>query len=368
MSDPAELLGSRVESFRYELLDAADQVVRELVVTDPDRGVVGEVLPGGTIDIAETAEVIGSGSITMIPASPINWLNARIRVSYIGAGRVEPVLTALPRVPGQSMSPVGDTVSVSLLDKTSIPKADSYGEQFSVAAGVSPIDAATAVLASSGANNYLLDATTATLSAGMVWDAGTSKLKIVNDLLAAANYDPLIATPAGVLRGKAYTNPTARGVAWEFADTTQGVYLPTWTRPRDLSTVPNKLACIGRIPEGAAEGTVALVATATDTRTDSPFSYANRGNRWITAAPVQDVDYDGTLGTLQAIANRKLTDAQQVATEYEITHPWLPFGLRDVVTFANVRRGYTRALAVCTRQTIRLQPGGLITSTLKEVL
>jgi hypothetical protein len=106
------------------------------------------------------------------------------------------------------------------------------------------------------------------------------------------------------------------------------------------------------------------VATATDTDPASRFSFANRG-RWITPAPATDVPADSP-ATLAAIAQRKLTEAQQIAATYTIRHPWLPFTLNDVVEAYFPRSG-EQVRASVQRQTISLTAGGLIRTTMMGV-
>ena len=63
---------------------------------------------------------------------------------------------------------------------------------------------------------------------------------------------------------------------------------------------------------------------------------------------------------LDLIAERKLYEAQQVTETLTWTHPWLPIGINDVVVFG-VR-------AVTWKQSVRLEPGGLITSTARRLV
>lgn len=350
----SDLLHGRVEGWRYELVNAKLQVLREL----------SSILPGGTIDRTLDGEIAVSGNVTaeVSKLGDVYWQAQLIRVSYLLAGTAYPLVTGIPSAPSRANNPTADTVNVALFDRTQALSTDCFGETYTVLAGANPIEAAKAVVASVGELEVLADGYSGTLPASLSWDPAATKLQIVNDLLAAAGFFPVWADPLGRLRFTTYLLPQNRAISWDFADNAQGLYVPTWTHDKDVSNVPNRVV-VGGYTDGAV---AALVATATDTRPDSPFSYAARGNRWITRAPEFGVAFDGTPGGLQAIAERRLVEAQQVVESFTITHPWLPVGLNDAVLFTNRRSGTARA--TCQRQTIRLGVGQLVTSTFKVVL
>ena len=73
----ADFYGSRVESFRYDLLDLRNQKVDELQVS---------TAVSGSLDFSTQANPQGSGSATITPKTPINWLQQRVRVWYLTDG------------------------------------------------------------------------------------------------------------------------------------------------------------------------------------------------------------------------------------------------------------------------------------------
>lgn len=266
---------------------------------------------------------------------------------------VVPLITAIPRAPVEKHGYAGTSVDVELYDKTLILSDDRFGESYSLGAGTNIIEAVADVITSTGEPEPpLLTPSSKTLAAGMVWEAGTSKLKIVNDLLDAAGYFALYTDGHGRFHADPYTTPSSRPSQWNFANTT-AIYLATWTRDQDVFAIPNKYICVGR-----TEGdTAALTSTATD-EGDGPYSYESRG-RWITRV---DTNVEASNQTvLDMIAERRLYEAQQVTETFEFTHPWLPFGLNDVVEFNGTK-------AVVWKQSVKLQTGGLITSTARSLL
>ena len=344
--------GPRVERFRYDLLDLANQKVDELRVSTQ---------AAGSLDLSTQATPQGSGSATITPEASVDWLQHRVRVWYLADNDTEqPLITAIPKVPGDTWTATSHTQAVQLFDCTEAVNTDRYGYSYSLPAGTNIIDAAAAVVASTGEPGAVFEPSAQTLAAAMVWNASATKLQIVNDLLAAANYFALYADPLGRLRGIPYTAPASRPTRWVFSGGADNLYTPDWNTEADEYSVPNRYVCVSQALDN---GTV-WVATATDTDPASRFSFVNRG-RWITPAPATEVAADSQ-ATLAAIAQRKLTEAQQIAATYTIRHPWLPFGLNDVVQAYFPRTGETVRGSV-QRQTISLTAGGLVRSTFQAV-
>lgn len=340
----AELLSHRVEDYRVELLDLQDRVLGVLGAVDADAG---------TLDFSAHTTIRGSGNLTVQDPS-VDWLAHRVRVSYVLENESVPLITAIPRAPVEAHTAVGASVDVELYDKTLILSEDAYGASYGLPAGTTIVDAVEDVILSTGEPEeaLLLTHSDAVLASGMVWEAGTSKLRIVNDLLDAAGFFALYCDGLGRFRADPYTTPSTRPVEWVF-EGDRGLYLPEWTRDRDVFAVPNRFVCVGR-----SEGeTAALVSVAEDVDPESPFSYPSRG-RWITRT---DVDVEAASQTvLDLIAERRLFEAQRVTETFEFRHPWLPFGLNSVVEFSGGR-------AVVQKQSYRLAVGGLVTSTVRRL-
>jgi len=340
---------SRSESFKYELLDNSDRIVTTL----------NGVQDGGSFTDSVFNEVRGSASFTLTQTQSINWLKSRVRISHVYEGNAYPMITGIPSVPEQAFSDTEVTMNVDLFDKTIILRDDTYGVAYGVAAGTNIITKVIEIIQSTGETSIGLEGSTATLATGMVWDANTSKLKIVNDLLSASNYFALYCDGLGRYMATPYVAPDYRAVQYNFIDDADGMYLPAFTRNYDPFSVPNRYIVIGKT-DGAVE---AVVKTAIDTST-SDYSYNSRG-RWITLTET-DVDYVDA-ANLQAIADRKLSDARQIAEKFTISHPRLGFGLNDVVTFTNTKLGKT-VRAVCQAQSYSLKTGGLISSQIRTVV
>lgn len=349
-----DLYGHRQERYHIELLDLADTIVGEL---DGVRDNAGQ------LDFNVNTAIRGSGTLNLVTTGPIDWLTHRVRVSYL-LDDLDPIplITAIPRAPVEAHTDQGTTVDLELFDKTTILAEDQFPGAYGVDAGAHIIDTVRAIIASTGepASSLVAPTSTAVLARPMVWDAGTTKHRIINDLLDAGGFFAIHTDGWGRYRADDYVAAGHRAVAWEFTDDHRGLYLPTWRRDRDTVGVPNRYVCVGRTDGDTDEE--ALTAVAVDIDPTSPFSYPSR-QRWITRT---DTDVEASSQTvLDSIAARRLTDAQGVHETIEISTPWLPIGINDVVTFTHARLDSPRR-AIVQKQTVKLEVGGLWTTTLRS--
>jgi hypothetical protein len=199
----------------------------------------------------------------------------------------------------------------------------------------------------------------------MVWQAGTSKLQIANDMLSAAGCYPLWADLQGQFRVEPYRAPSTRPVVYEFLDDDDSIYLPSHSIEDDIYSVPNKYVAIA---SGSAS-TPGVIGIATNTNPASPFSYANRG-RWVTQVE-QSVEISVTTGTLQDAINAYATTALSKATPsmtIPIQHGSVPgLFLDDVVRFRRQGAGIDGHFSVASTS-IDFDPSALASTTLVEVV
>ena len=64
-------------------------------------GTLDGVKDGGSLDFSTSAEIKGSGNIDVQSFREINWLSSRVRISYSLNGVKLPLITAIPKAPGE---------------------------------------------------------------------------------------------------------------------------------------------------------------------------------------------------------------------------------------------------------------------------
>ena len=374
------LYGDRVTSYRWEVLTHAAGVDTLAGYLD------GVVEPSAQLSWSLYAAVKGTGSLKVNDLAAAAAGMLRIGALQLASARLRPVLVidGLPEIPlgvylfsaaPEAWSPAGRVYSLELLDRNTVLDQDRVDVSYTVAAGTQILQAVATVIASAGESITVDASQTATLASAMVWKAGTTKLQIVNDLLAALNYNSLWVDGVGNYRATPYVLPASRSIGYELltgvnrelVDGDASIYGEEWARDRDLFKVPNKVITV-QSGSGSVEP---LTGLATNTDASSPFSYAARGNRWLSEV-IDGVDVpDGTTPEKQAYLDAKarasLVARSSVQATVEVKHLPLPVRVSDVLRFRSAPAGIDKR-HVLTSIDLDAHPRGLMSSKLQEVV
>lgn len=306
-----------MNGWSFELLDSEDRPLDTL-----------DGVTGGSAEIVAQSPLGGSGALELDDRQDmsIDWMRHRIRAIFSDGETSWPVGTFLLTSPVENHTEVGLTYSVGLLTKMNVPHEDTVEDRYTLPVGAAIIPTVVALLESTGETRIAVTASAATLTSGLTWEAGTSKLTIINDLLQAAGYWSLWCDGSGLFRVEPYVDPASRPVAFEFEHGERSLHFPDWNREQDHTSVPNRFVAVGQGDEEAPP----LVGVATNEDPESPYSYQSRG-RWITATE------EGVEATSQAVidqhAARRLMDAMTPVSRLAVTHAMLPLDPNDLVAF-----------------------------------
>lgn len=268
----------------------------------------------------------------------------------------------------------GRVWSLSMLDRTTVPSQDVVDESFAVPAGTTILSQVAAILASSGEYVAVDSSVTLATQGNMVWETGTSKLKIINDLLDVAGYNSLWMDGWGNFQLTPRVLPADRSIKYELLDLPRelvdgpkSIYSSSWTRERDSFGVPNKVIAV---QAAGGDDEEALVGQWTNTDPDSPYSYPSRG-RWVPHV-LDSVDVpDGTpaqiVAFLESRARATLVQMSAVQAEVKVEHLPIPVRVGDVLRFAHTKAGVD-ARHTITRLELEASSTGLMKSTLQEVI
>jgi hypothetical protein len=299
----------------FMLLDGEDR---------PLHGLDG--VTGGSAEIVAQNLLGGSGTLNLDRRQDIDWMSHRVQAVYSNGKKSWPVGTYLLSSPKEQHDEFTVSYEVGLLTKMNVPSEDTVDDRYSLAAGTLIIPTVAALIASTGETRMAVTDSTATLTSALTWEAGTSKLTIINDLLQAAGYWSLWCDGSGLFRVEPYTNPADRNVAFEFLHGETSVHMPDWGREQDNTSVPNRFVAVGQGDETSPP----LVGVATNEDPASPYSYQSRG-RWITATE------SGVEAESQAVidqyADRKLREAMDPVARLTVTHAMLQLNPNDLVGF-----------------------------------
>ena len=361
--------GTRVTDFRFDILDREENHLSTL------QG----VQPGGTLEFTNATSIKGGGTITVtdlserIDGKPIDWLNIRIRPVCLieGIDREIPLGIWLASVPSENWSEYGRVWEVELLDKASIlddvwtDPSTGEPDAYSAVSGANVVSLIRALIEETGESAAAIVNNSTTLANNMTWDAGSTRLLIINELLEAAGFFSLWVDYEGQFQVVPYILPADRPPEYVSTgpferDSGNSVMSPDFSVEKDIYTIPNRFIAFSQ----GDEETPALRAIAVNTDPDSPFSYISRG-RWITEV-ASDVETTGQ-SSLDLYAQRRLITATSKTAKLEVSHAFLPqVQINRTLRLSNPPADLNMLVSV-QKTSIVLDPLAFCTSTLNEV-
>ena len=305
----------------------------------------------GSMSWDTSRDVQGTASLT-VTGLDHDWLHHRVRIFRGDTAVFTGIVTDSPEDHDDGIV----DVSVSLMDLTGIPAGDLIPFVSGVPDGVNPVERAAAFLADYGLTVALPEGV-AELQAPITWPANTANLNRVNSLLAAAGCTNLYATGMGTLSADPLLPIDQAPVVATFS-ATDTLYLPRWSRNRDVYRVPNRVQATSRTPGGSSPLDVTVDLPAT-----SQYSFERTGRRVVRDMGETDA---ADLAILTALATRELESSQAVVETRTITHEWVP-GIRvgNVVEHAHHLVPTIRSRVVSQR--IEMTPDGLVEAVMEGV-
>ena len=194
----------------------------------------------------------------------------------------------------------------NLYDRTRLLALDKVEATYTVVAGTSITQAVRALIASTGEVGVSITDRPETLRTDLVWDPGTSKLTIINELLDAGGFFALHTNRAGQYVLRPYEAPSTRPVVKTYAPAGRDLYHP------EVSTVfpeapANKIILRAR-GDGEATDLVAVALNEADFQATGSWR-----------ALFADVEATSQ-AVLDTMARRRLTGAQQAAWKPQSLH------------------------------------------------
>lgn len=332
----------RVETWWVDLLDrhgAAIGVLDGAAGGSVQHDVSATIQGGGTLDVTDTGQVE-------------EWLDLRVRIWWQVSGVAPwPLGTFLCSTPREQWVETGRSWQIDLLDKIAVLDADEISGWYALDTGTVVTDAVAAIITAAGETAMAITASTETLASHMVWEPGTSRLRVINDLLGAINYRALRADGYGRYVVEPYTDPAQRATLRDL--TGQAIVLETWTREQDLAKIPNRVE-LRSAGDASTEG---LVGVATNTDPASRLSTVSRGR---TISHTETGVSATSQAVIDALATRRLTDLSTPAVTRTVQHPAIPLDLLDVLAHEG-QRGSVQSWSQ------PLEVGALVTTTMREV-
>lgn len=292
--------GSQQIEFRYQLLNKNNEPKGWL-----------DVEPGGTLSYGALNEIHRKATLPIRDDSMIEW----------GVDRVKPIcrvyvppriLDGKPEKGGWAEFPLGVLLLTTPKRQTDASGArivetecydqihilqDPIGGTYRIPKGTNIIQAVSSILTAAGITLQNLAPSDKVMPFDREWDANTTRLQVINDLLKAINYFALYFDAEGYAVARPYTLPAEAPVEYEYRDDAISVIeLGSVEEHTDFFDVPNKWVLVVSQPDVGN-----LRAEYVNDNPNSPTSTVRRGYVRTKYMEVEAADQ----ATLEALARRQ---------------------------------------------------------------
>ena len=312
--------GTRSLSFRYDRLNELNTYVEPL-----------EWVESGSVSNNALADIKRVANFTMLDRGGINYLKDRVmpwaRLAMPGGGFVEwPLGVFLLSTPDRVLGSDGIVRrEVEAYDQLLALQQDRVADRYTVAAGALYTDAInTLVFAFAAA----VTPSTLTLPSAMEWEPGTTKLRILGDLLGAINYESAFFDEWGTLICRPYQSPVTRSAEYTYQANEASVITGDVGQTLDLFDIPNKWVLVKSEPDLPP-----LTGTYTNDNPLSPTSMVSRG-RVIVDFRTETDAADQT--TIDAKAERLAFSASQIFENIQFSTALMPMHSNADVVGLNI--------------------------------
>lgn len=313
-----------------------------------------------TIRCSDSAAIKMSMTGEFRPNPAVDWNRDELQAVLVIDGREYPVGIFLPASVEGTESDGLTTLRVEAYDRCWRVQTQNNGGSYEVAGGQSYLQAVEGMLSGSGIARVLATPNAAILDVGRVWIGDTTRLRMVNELLAEINYKDLWFTAEGVAVLEPYAKPTVDRIQHTLdADKVTSLILPEISRKTDLYSMPNTFVAICATPDKSS----ILSATAVNNSPASPASVIRRGRTITKVVKVKNI---ADQAALQKYVDRLRDESMLRGETIKVQTALLPgYGVADVVA---LHFGDLSALCVDHSWSMEFRPGGTMTHTLERVV
>ena len=170
----------------------------------------------------------------------MDWIKYRYRIIAIIDGKEKSLGVFLPQTYEKITDSKTPYYNVTGYDKSILAKNDCITSRASLAAGTSYIDQITSLLISCGIANVIADVSTATLQTTREdWDIGTSKLKIINQLLSEISFRSVEMDANGAAKLKRYEPTSAANIDHTYREGSASLISQNTAVTSNIFDIPN---------------------------------------------------------------------------------------------------------------------------------
>ena len=317
------------------------------------------IQPGGRITRNLGAELKEEGKLPCVELPSLG--DDLIRIYYVvedDAGQEARLALATMHAvkPKADYTAAAETAGLSLVSALLTLQQAKLSTSLTIPAGTVAVDAAGAICTALGLP-YVASASSRALTSNASWNAGDTRLKVVNYLLDVGGFWSAQVDGWGRVVFAPYEDPRRRAPVWTFRDGANCIYRPEFTVETDAWDIPNVCVLTSSSPAAA------LCGSYTNDDPASPYSTVTRG-REITLAETVDDAVD--VPDLNARAEKRLTLGTATTERVGFEHAYAPVTIGDVVDFGSSRHGLDMRVTI-QAQDLTLTPPCPTKATTKRV-
>lgn len=357
----------RTENWRYELLTISGQRITDLtgvVSAEFNYSADSAIKSGGSLVYS------GEDLSTVLAGEQLEWLTVLIKPWYrlttaTGETYTWPVGVFVPAAPNISYTGYKREIKIELYDKLVYLDQTKVGSTYTVKKNQNIAQTAKNILTSLvGIPEESIAVSDLNVGSptDQVWEAGTSTLKIINDLMDSGGYYHVHCDNFGIFKIIPYVEASKISVKWRFIDDAYSVYTPQFSFSQDVFNIPNKVILVSKTE---SREDIPLVSVAVNDATDIAWSYPVRG-RWVTYFE-KDLDVSSKK-QLDGLATKKLIELSLPAASYQIQHAHLPFNFYEAVVFQRNAENIRDKKAIIYGTNFNTEIGSLMSTTIMEVV
>ena len=266
---------NREVNFRYDLLNGGNVKIGEVP------------LLSATVRFNSLAQIKRTATFSLWEQESRNldYLNDRIRPVMLLGGQEYPLGVFLLPSPARKAKGASVYREIAGYDLTQILLEDRFTSRYYLPAGTEYTEAVKRIVNSVGLLNMQIPASGAVLARDREYQAGTSKLDAINELLRECSYTSLWADAAGQLRAAPYVQPSLRQPDISYLDDGQScIIADSEGEELDLFNIPNVFVVTSSTPDGGE-----LSATYVNDSPLSPTSTVKRHRQIVDYREISDI-------------------------------------------------------------------------------
>ena len=315
------LNGSRKLSYQCDILEGEIKK-GELKLTKPTVSMASEIN-------STEAAVKYTATLSTVDNSLMDWNKDRLKIWLLDDGIKESLGVFLPRNISKVTESGSTLINATGYDLSILASEDCILERLSLAQGTLYLDQIQSLLISCGITKIIADASTATLqSTRDDWDVGTSKLKIVNQLLSEISFRSLEIDKNGSALLRRYESPSVSNISHIYREGKASIVEPDTTTDSNLYEIPNIWIATVSNPDLAAPLKAQYI-------NDNPLSKTSTVYRGYNKVKVLTFDNIATQEDLQNAVNKQaFEDMQGIETTQFKTAVVADHGVNDTVALS----------------------------------